>query len=176
MNRRLSVRRATLGDLDVVVELRLALLREYGDHPLYGALRDDAEERARELYAAQLISPHEVIQLAERGGRVVGIMRLVDTASSPILKPDRYCYISSVYVRPAERRSGVLHALMAEAERWCEERGLAEMRLHNSASAPLAQDAWSALGFEIVEQVRRRSVAHRRSRGAPASRAHAEAH
>jgi hypothetical protein len=50
---RLVVRRARLDDLKVIVELRLALLREYGDHPLYANLRSDAGERAVELFRAQ---------------------------------------------------------------------------------------------------------------------------
>src|SRR5438105_13753950 len=32
------VRRATVNDLATVVDLRLALLREYADHPIYGRL------------------------------------------------------------------------------------------------------------------------------------------
>jgi hypothetical protein len=32
------------------------------------------------------------------------------------------------------------------------------MRLHNSATALVAEQAWSALGFEIVEHVRRRPL------------------
>ena len=43
----LTIRRATIYDLDVVVELRLALLREYAEHPVYGRLRPDATKRIR---------------------------------------------------------------------------------------------------------------------------------
>jgi GNAT superfamily N-acetyltransferase len=154
----LSVRRARIDDLDTVVELRVALLREYGDHPVYGRLRDDAVERAFDLYAAQLRSPHETIFVAEREARIVGILRCVDSASSPLLFPEHYCYVSSVYVRPDERHRGVLHALLAAAESWCAERGIDEMRLHNASSSMAAEQAWSALGFEIVEHVRRRAV------------------
>ncbi len=175
MTPRLAVRQATLDDVTIVVELRLALLREYDEHPLYGALRADAEERAYELYAMQLTSTREAIYLAERDGRGVGIMRVVDTPSSPLLHPERYCYISSVYVRPEERRRGVLHAMMAEAERWCTARGLSEMRLHNASSSMMAQGAWSALGFEVVEQVRRRPVAAKRGPGTTQARTVAEA-
>lgn len=154
----ISVRRAGVDDLDTVVELRLALLREYGDHPLYGNLRPDARERAYELYRTQLKSPHETIFVAELGPRIVGLMRCVDMPSSPLLFPERYCYVSSVYVRPTERRKGVLRALLATADQWCEEQGIDEMRLHNSASAIVAEQAWSALGFNLVEQVRRRTL------------------
>ncbi len=158
MTRDISVRRAQLDDLYAIVELRLAQLREYNDHPLYGNLRPDVEDRAHTLYRAQLTSTHDTIFVAEIDGRIVGVMRCVDTPSSPLFFPERYCYVSSVYVRPSERRKGVLRALLAAADRWCETNGIAEMRLHNSASAAVAEQAWSALGFEIVEHVRRRPL------------------
>jgi len=154
----LSVRLAGLGDLNTIVELRLALLREYHDHPLYMNLRDDASERAFELYSAQLLSPHEAMFVAEFGGHIVGILRCVDTPSSPLLLPERYCYVSSVYVLPSARRKGALRALLAAADEWCDYRGIEEMRLHNSAKSAVAADAWTALGFEVVEQVRRRPL------------------
>jgi len=40
------VRRADVRDLPRIVELRLALLDEHSDNPLYGRLRPDAEARA----------------------------------------------------------------------------------------------------------------------------------
>jgi len=169
VSRVISVRPARLDDLGVIVELRLALLREYRDHPLYGLLRSDATERAFELYRAQITSPFEMILLAERGvsrREIVGILRCVDTPSSPLMFPERYCYLSSAYVRPDERRQGVLSALLAAAEAWCETRGLSEMRLHNSASSDTAANAWQALGFDVVEQVRRRVLRAGRLAGA----------
>jgi GNAT superfamily N-acetyltransferase len=152
----LAVRPARLDDLNDIVELRLALLREYSDAPMYERLRPDAESRARELFSSQLLAVNETILLALRRGRSVGILRCVDTVGSPLVYPDRYCYVSSVYVRPAERRNGVLRALVAAAERWCAERGIGEMRLHNSLSSPIAGEVWDAFGFEVVEHVRRR--------------------
>ncbi|HEY5061667.1 MAG TPA: hypothetical protein VII52_09040 [Gemmatimonadaceae bacterium] len=100
----LTVRAAQPDDLDLVVELRLALLREYRAHPLYAGLRSDARHRARELYHSQLTSAFETIFLAEQGGQVSGLLRCGATAS------------------------------------------------------PVAQQAWSSLGFEVVEQVRRRAL------------------
>lgn len=148
------VRRATAGDLDAVVALRLALLREYPEHPVYGRLRPDAERRARALFAAQLEATNEVVFIAEEDGTPIGLLRCVETVSSPLLFPDRYCYVSSAYVRPEHRRRGVLQALLARAGAWCGERGLPEMRLHNVGTRAAAAAAWDALGFEVVEQVR----------------------
>jgi GNAT superfamily N-acetyltransferase len=155
-----SVRRATLGDLNAIVDLRLSLLREYRDHPMYGNLRPDAPSRAEELFRAQLLSPNDAMFVAQVEGRLIGILRCSDTAVSPLLFPERYCYVSSVYVRPAERRSGVLRALLAAADNWCAERGIDEMRLHNTMESVAAQ-VWGALGFDVVEQVRRRPLAAR---------------
>ena len=152
------VRPARVRDLDAVVALRLALLREHPDHPIYGRLRTEIDRRARDLFAAQLRATSETILLAELDDVVVGILRCVESIGSPLLEPTRYAYVSSVYVIPESRRRGVLRALLAEAERWCRARDLNEMRLHNVAGSPAAERAWDALGFTIVEQVRLRHL------------------
>lgn len=156
----LAVRRASLVDLPTIVDLRLALLRENADHPVYGRLRADARDRAFDIFGGQLRSPHEVMFLAEIHGDVVGILRCVESLNSPLLDPERYCYVSSVYVRPGSRRTGVLKALLRRAEQWCLERGLTEMRLHNVPGGS-ASAAWTAQGFTVIEEVRRRSLAAR---------------
>jgi GNAT superfamily N-acetyltransferase len=154
----LSVRPATLADLSTVVDLRIALLREHSNNAVYRRLRPDTPERARRLFASQIESEQEVTFLAERtrGERcaIVGILRCVDAAGSPLLFPARYAYVASVYVVPDERRGGVLHALFAAAERWSRDRGLREMRLHNAADNEVAGHAWQALGFDVVEVLR----------------------
>src|SRR5687767_14164230 len=153
-----TVRPATPNDLVAVVDLRLALLREHASNPVYGRLRADAAERAREVSGAQLRMEAQVTFLAERGSVVAGILRCADTAGSPLLHPARYGYISSVYVVPRFRRHGVLRALLAAAEMWCRERGLDEMRLHNAPENPLSSAAWTALGFDVVEHLRMRPL------------------
>jgi ribosomal protein S18 acetylase RimI-like enzyme len=152
------VRPATPRDLDAVAALRIALLREHPEHPIYGRLRPEIDRRARELFSAQLRARNETILLAELAGEVVGIIRCVESIGSPLLEPARYAYVSSAYVRPDARRRGVLRALVAEAERWCRARGLDQMRLHNVAGSEAAEGAWNALGFAIVEQVRLREI------------------
>lgn len=149
-----TIRRATPADLDAVVRLRLALLREYPDHPIYGRMHPDADSLARPVFAAQLTSGNEVMFLAERAGEAIGILRAVEAAAAPFLVPERYCYVSSVFVEPSARRQGVLRRLLESAIAWCGERGLGEMRLHSVGSREAASAAWGALGFDVVEQVR----------------------
>ena len=158
---RLSVRQATAKDLPAILALRMALLREHAHNAIYGRLRPDAETRAAKLFAAQLQSPNEVIFLADVAGEAVGVLRCIHSAGSPLLDPPQYAYVSSVYVVPKARERGVLRALLAAADDWCEARGLDEMRLHNAADNPLANAAWEALGFEVVEHLRVRSLKQR---------------
>ena len=155
---RLRVRSASLSDLPAILALRMALLREHAHNAIYGRLRPDAESRAAKLFAAQLQSPNEVIFLAEDRGEAVGILRCIHSSGSPLLDPPQYAYVSSVYVVPKERERGVLRALLTAADKWCLDRGLEEMRLHNAADNPLANAAWDALGFEVVEHLRVRSL------------------
>jgi len=154
----LSIRQATAKDLAAILALRLALLREHSHNAIYGRLRPDAEPRAAKLFAAQLQSPNEVIFLAELDGEAVGVLRCIHSAGSPLLDPPHYAYISSVYVVPRAREQGVLRSLLAAADDWCADRGLDEMRLHNAADNPLANAAWEALGFEVAEHLRVRSL------------------
>jgi GNAT superfamily N-acetyltransferase len=152
------VRRATVNDLATVVALRLALLREYANHPVYGRLHPDVEARARPLFEQQIKAADQAIFLAERAGQVVGIVRCADAKGSPLLVPEKYCYITSVFVRPEHRRHGVLAALMEQAESWARTRGLTELRLHNSTLSETARSAWDQLGFEVNEEVRLKQI------------------
>jgi GNAT superfamily N-acetyltransferase len=155
----ITVRAATAADLAVVIELRLALLHEHRENILYARLRKDAPARARRLFATQLASPDEVTLLAIAGNVAVGVLRCMHARGYPLLEPAHYAYVSSVYVVPDARRRGVLRAMLAEAERWCTERGLTEIRLHSVAGHELSNQVWDVLGFEVVEQLRLRPVA-----------------
>src|SRR5207245_2469052 len=105
-----------------------------------------------------IMSGDQAIFLAEREGNAVGIVRCADVKGSPLLLPERHCYVTSVFVRPGHRRQGVLGALMEHAERWARGRGLTEMRLHNASQSEGARHAWDQLGFEVNEDVRLKHI------------------
>jgi GNAT superfamily N-acetyltransferase len=155
---KIVVRRAIPDDLAAVVSLRIALLREYDGHPVYGRLHPDAENRARPLFEQQIVAPGQAIFLASIDEVPIGIARCAEVRGSPLLLPDRYCYVSSTYVRPEFRRRGVLSRLMETVEKWATDRGLTEMRLHNSTLHPMAREAWTQLGFDVNEEVRLKSL------------------
>ncbi len=151
-----TVRVAGAADVETLVQLRVALLREHADSPVYGRLRADVESRARVLFARQLEEPEQACLLAERNGAPVGCLRVSETRGSPLLLPTRYGYLASAYVRPDARGEGVLRLLVEHAIAWCRARGLVEVRLHADAANAGAAAAWEALGFPVVEHLRHR--------------------
>lgn len=158
---RLAIRAATLDDLETVLALRLALVREEATNPVHGPLRPDAEERARLQYAAQLQEPRETTFLAFDRTRAVGILRCTVSQDASLARPTRYAFLTSAYVLPPYRRRGVLRALLARADEWSRERGLREMRLHTYFDNVEGNSAWEALGFDPIELRRRRVIPRR---------------
>ena len=154
------IRIATPADLEAVLAMRLALLREHAGNAVYGRLRADAPARARELFAGQLASAQEVTFLASLppDATPAGILRCMEGRGSPLLDPPRYGYVASVYVQPEQRRRGVLRALMDAAVAWSRARGLDELRLHAAADNADANAAWQAMGFDVAEHLRVRRL------------------
>jgi ribosomal protein S18 acetylase RimI-like enzyme len=155
---RIRVREATAADIDRVAEMRLSLVAAHAGHVAYGPLRRNALEIARDLTERQFRSARQVVFLAVQGRRIVGMLRCVDAPGHRLFLPARHGYVTMVFVEPDARRRGVLRALLDHAVRWCKERGLDQMRLHNAADNPLASAAWESLGFRVVEQARLKHI------------------
>jgi GNAT superfamily N-acetyltransferase len=152
------VRAATAADVDAVAALRLALLREEAAHPLFTRPRKDAPAVVRRLTAAQLVDERQVTLVALVGARAIGVLRCVGARGSALAHPPRFALVTTVYVRPAYRRRGVLRALVGAADAWARGRGLTEMRLHCGIGNAVGQAAWAALGFTPVEVLHRRRL------------------
>jgi ribosomal protein S18 acetylase RimI-like enzyme len=156
--RSVHVRVATLADAERIAELRLALIAHHQSNPVYSRIRRNARVRAIALTEEQLASDQQIMFVAVKGERVVGMLRCIEQRGHRLLWPARYAHIGTVYVQPSVRRRGVLRSLMHAAIAWSRERGLKEMRLQNAIDNPIAMAAWEALGFRVVEQVRLRRL------------------
>jgi ribosomal protein S18 acetylase RimI-like enzyme len=155
---RLRVRRAIHADAPRIAELRIALLGEHKTNAIYSRVRRDALSRAVGLTEEQLALEQQAMFVATVSERIVGMLRCTDQRGHRLLRPTRYAMIGTVYVEPSVRRQGVLRALLDAAIEWSRERGLREMRLQNAIDNPLALATWDALGFEVVEQTRLRTL------------------
>lgn len=155
---RVVVRRATLKDLTEVVALRLALLREEARNPFFANPHPDAEERALHLTRTELTTTGEVFLLATRNQSIVGMLRCRAVRRMPLVAEARQAVVTTVYVAPDHRRTGVLRALLGAADRWCRREGLTGMRLQCALSNEAGRKAWESLGFVPAETLYLRTV------------------
>lgn len=150
------VRRARIDDLDAIVLLRLALLREDDANPRFA--HPQAARRVLRLTRSQLATPGQVFLVATRGAGVVGILRCRAVRRTPLVAVQRQAVVTTAYVVPHERRRGVLRALVRAADRWCRHEGLRAMRLQCALGNEAARKAWHALGFHEAEVLSLRAV------------------
>lgn len=154
----LVVRAATAADLETVVALRLRLLAEEARSPLFARPLPDLQDHARDLSDRQLASHTDLILLATQRDAVLGMLRVAVSRPPRLVRPLRYGFITSAYVVPSHRRTGVLRALVRAGEAWCRARGLREVRLHCTVENAPGNASWEALGYGVAEFVRRRTL------------------
>ena len=152
------VRQATLDDVAAVAALRVDLLREEAHNPFFADPHPDATRRALRLTRAQLANPAQVFFVAVRGPDLIGLLRCRVVRRTPLVAGTRQAMVTTAYVVPAERRRGVLRALLDAADRWCRRRRLSGMRLQCALSNAVGRDAWEALGFKPAELLYLRAV------------------
>lgn len=147
-----------LRDLPELVALRVALLREEERNPFFANPHPDAEQRAEVLTRTELTTPGEAFLVAERDGAIVGMLRCRAVPRSPLVADSHVAVVTTVYVKPAHRRAGVLRALLAATDRWCRRKGLPGMRLQCALTNDVGRKAWEALGFSAAEMLYIRTV------------------
>jgi GNAT superfamily N-acetyltransferase len=157
-SRVIVVRAATTDDLDAVMALRLALVREESRRVGRRTNARDMLARARHIYSLQLSNQEEATLLAFAATRAVGVLRCTISTDSSPAGAIRYAFLTSGYVVPSQRRRGVMHALLQAADAWCRTRALQEMRLQVQWENVVGNAAWDALGFAPHEVRRRRLV------------------
>jgi GNAT superfamily N-acetyltransferase len=147
-----------LSDLEAITELRLQLLREELSNPLFARPHRDAPRRALRLTRSQLATPGQVFLVATRGETVVGVLRCRAVTRTPMVEAARQAVVTTAYVVPAERRKGVLRALVRAADRWCAHHSLTGMRLQCGLANEAGRAAWEKLGFIAAEVLYVRDV------------------
>jgi GNAT superfamily N-acetyltransferase len=155
---RVVVRRATVRDLQDIVALRLALLKEESRNPFFASPHPDAGRRAHRLTGTELTAPNQVFLLALLGGAVVGMLRCRAVRRTPLVADARQAVVTTVYVVPSRRRAGVLRALLVAADRWCRQHRLTGMRLQCALSNDVGRKAWESLGFKPAELLYLRDI------------------
>jgi len=140
----MSIRQATLDDLDLVAPLFDAyrqFYRQPHDLPL-----------ARSFLQARLAAGDSVLYLAEDAGAVLGFVHLYPLFSSTGPRPGRTWLLNDLYVVPSARGRGVGRGLMDRARQLAEETGAQSIELTTARSNTLAQALYESLGYRRDEE------------------------
>ena len=137
----ITVRRATLDDLDSVAPLFDAYRRFYAQPADLPRARDFLHERLQRGESA--------ILLAELDGRLAGFTQLYPMFSS--VRTARIWVLNDLFVDEAARRRGVAQALLDGAARFARERGAAGLMLETSRDNAPARALYRAAGWSEDE-------------------------
>lgn len=134
----LSVRRATLDDVDAVA-------------PLFDAYRQFYAQpsdivRARDWLQARMSAGESVVLVAERDGVATGFVQLYPMYSS--VRTARTWILNDLFVDPAARRGGTARALLDAAAAFAREDGAAGISLETTRDNAPARALYRTAGWE----------------------------
>ncbi|GAA5786191.1 N-acetyltransferase [Chitiniphilus shinanonensis] len=141
---RVSVRYASLYDLDALVPLFDAYRVFYGQYSDPGS--------ARTFLAERLAHRESVILLAELDGEPVGLLQLYPLFCS--LRMSRIWLLNDLFVAAAHRSQGVARQLMAKAEEHAQHSGANRLELSTAHTNKQAQALYESLGYRLDEVFR----------------------
>lgn len=98
--------------------------------------------------------------VAEEGEAAVGFLNIVEDITPPLetFIPYRHATVMDLYVAPGHRRKGVATALLAAAEAWAGERGLAYLELNVVEGNTRALGFYESGGFFTAGRTMRRKL------------------
>ncbi len=148
----LTVRRAGLRDLDVLVHQRRAMWIDLG-------VRDHSRhERADKIYrrwADTRLRNHQLIAwlVQSRDGRVAGggCLWLQPIQPNPKRADMLQPYLLSMYTEPEFRRQGVASMVVSKALEWCRKKGYGRLMLHASE---MGRSVYKKFGFRRTWEMR----------------------
>jgi GNAT superfamily N-acetyltransferase len=141
-----TIRRATVNDVETLVELRHAMQVEM-EHSQAAASADDIVDKMRDYFAQQLTGNHFAAFFAEAGGEVIGTGGVVvfDVPPSPPNPSGAEGYVMNMYTVPDWRGRGVAHAIVDALIRHAYGEGARRMWLRTSDAG---ERVYERFGFQ----------------------------
>lgn len=111
-------------------------------------------------YGRTLAQPGGTILVAEASGVLRGVLWITEqhTPEDAVLIPRRYAYIEEVVVAEGHRGQGIGSALLREAERWAQSRGIDQVVLSVWEANDEAIGFYQHLGYETVRRRMRKPL------------------
>jgi pyroglutamyl-peptidase len=143
------IRRATVEDIEVLVEMRLALQREIG--ALYADAPAEGAAEANRKYLQWAVPAGEFLAwVAEADGKLVACSGLVFYSRMPGMHglASHEAYVMNMYTHPAYRRLGIASELLNHMIQFAKSRGARRVWLRATA---MGRPVYEKMGFEPME-------------------------
>ncbi len=143
------IRRATVEDIEVLVEMRLALQREIGalfaDAPAEGAAEANRQYLQWAMPAGEFLA-----WVAEADGQRVACSGLVFYSRMPGMHgmASREAYVMNMYTHPAYRRLGIASEILKRMIQFARSRGARRIWLRATS---MGRPVYEKIGFEPME-------------------------
>lgn len=139
----MEIRKAQIKDLDIVVQMKMAMFREIGSVTM---LQDNAESKIYEKYKELYVQDKCCHYLAYENGKAVACGGAVIKEDVPFcfFKTPMYGYVIDVYCVPEKRRNGYASLIMNELIEWLKCKGVHTVRLKPSA---VGRKMYEKIGF-----------------------------
>jgi ribosomal protein S18 acetylase RimI-like enzyme len=155
------LRRATAADVKPLAALLVRLKRLNEEFDPLLKVRDDVEERARELLTSDLANPMAIVLAAEGlgtdRGKIVGVVR-AQVRERPFYAPTKEGVILDIYLLPLHRRHGVGEYLLTETTRALKEQGAGIVTAEFPTQNEIAARFYAKRGFRPISALHARSI------------------
>jgi GNAT superfamily N-acetyltransferase len=144
----LRVRRAGVNDIEEIVKLRVAFLREV--QPDVSVPDDIIYEQTRQYVVDKLPTDEYLVWLAEEDNHIVGISSLVFYHRPPTLlnSSSLYAHILNVYTHTEYRRQGIATTLLKEIIEYAKSTPIKRISLNASEEG---RPVYEQLGFQASD-------------------------
>lgn len=153
-----SIHRASLADLELLMEWRMRVLHEVFSIPSADPMAD-LEQENRRYYQTALLSKEHIACFACVGGQIVGCggVCIYREMPSPDNPSGQCAYLMNIYTLPDFRGQGVGKTVVSWLIHQAEQRGITKIYLETSAAGKrLYQD----LGFSEMKDYLKLAVNH----------------
>ena len=152
-----TVRTASLDDLDEVVPLAGLVATLQNDAPVFSAVGDDFFAQLRDAHAEELMNPESTYYVADRGDRIDGLAITAPAPASPTV-PERALEIVFQVTRSDVRGTGIGTSLFQRICRDAHEQGYRVLVADWRTTNQLASTFWPGRGFRPVAYRLRRVI------------------
>ena len=154
MGSKYEYRKATLADVDTLVEFWNQSARYHEELEPRLQYAKDAQESMKKYFSEQLGKDTFTIFIAGKDAEDVGFIEAQVMEKAPIHALRQVGYVGALYVRPQNRRNGVGYHLWELVYDWFSKQKVKKYQLAVAVMNPDAIAFWHKIGFkEIFQQM-----------------------